>query len=237
MSEQTSDNQALAAFNANVVDEFRANSGKVFGQFEGSDLLLLTTIGAKSGQRRVNPLQYLRIDGKIIVVGAYAGAVIDPARQPARASRTRNAGVRGDRSRAVIRRATARVVSNHRSRTRFHHISIADQPALPVVRIDITHERFIRRSNDKFSTAAKVAPGGYSCDRRRDFPQHRCAQCGLHHWCGQIRSPRTDHNPDHTSGGAGHPVCDAAADRPPLWRLVLVVQLQRRTAVNPCSQP
>jgi deazaflavin-dependent oxidoreductase (nitroreductase family) len=79
MSEQTSDNQALAAFNANVVDEFRANSGKVFGQFEGSDLLLLTTIGAKSGQRRVNPLQYLRIDGKIIVVGAYAGAVIDPA--------------------------------------------------------------------------------------------------------------------------------------------------------------
>jgi deazaflavin-dependent oxidoreductase (nitroreductase family) len=79
MSEPTSDNQALAAFNANVVDEFRANSGKVGGQFEGSDLLLLTTIGAKSAQRRVNPLQYLGIDGKIIVVGAYAGADIDPA--------------------------------------------------------------------------------------------------------------------------------------------------------------
>jgi deazaflavin-dependent oxidoreductase (nitroreductase family) len=79
MTEPIRDAEALKAFNAKVVDEFRANGGKVGGQFEGADLLLLTTLGAKSGQRRVNPLGYLRLDGKMIVVGAYAGADVDPA--------------------------------------------------------------------------------------------------------------------------------------------------------------
>jgi deazaflavin-dependent oxidoreductase (nitroreductase family) len=73
------DAEALKAFNAKVVDEFRANRGKVGGQFGGANLLLLTTLGAKSGQRRVSPLGYLRLDGKMIVVGAYAGADVDPA--------------------------------------------------------------------------------------------------------------------------------------------------------------
>ena len=55
----------MKAFNTNIVDEFRANGGKVGGPFEGVTLLLLTTTGAKSGQPRLAPLAYLTIDGKI----------------------------------------------------------------------------------------------------------------------------------------------------------------------------
>ncbi|MCW2649284.1 MAG: hypothetical protein JWR32_260 [Mycobacterium sp.] len=69
----------MKAFNASIVDEFRANSGEVGGQFEGANLLLLTTTGAKSGAQRLAPLAYLRIDGKMLVIGSYAGADIDPA--------------------------------------------------------------------------------------------------------------------------------------------------------------
>jgi deazaflavin-dependent oxidoreductase (nitroreductase family) len=69
----------LKAFNANIVDEFRANGGKVGGQFEGAELLLLTTTGAKSGQPRLSPLAYFTLDDRLLVVGSYAGADVDPA--------------------------------------------------------------------------------------------------------------------------------------------------------------
>jgi len=59
--------------------EVPANGGKVTGQFADADLLLLTTTGAKSGQRRVSPLAYFRIDGKMIIIGSFAGAPINPA--------------------------------------------------------------------------------------------------------------------------------------------------------------
>lgn len=73
------DFSVLQAFNQNLVEEFRANGGKVTGQFADADLLLLTTTGAKSGQRRVSPLAYFRIDGKMIIIGSFAGAPINPA--------------------------------------------------------------------------------------------------------------------------------------------------------------
>ncbi|ART70373.1 deazaflavin-dependent nitroreductase [Mycobacterium dioxanotrophicus] len=73
------DQAALDAFNRGVVDEFRANSGKVGGQFEGGDLLLLHTTGAKSGKPRLTPLAYVTVDGKMLIVGSYAGAPKDPA--------------------------------------------------------------------------------------------------------------------------------------------------------------
>src|SRR4029079_12753015 len=68
------DADAMKAFNKNLIDEFRANGGKVGGPFAGADLLLLTTTGAKSGQPRVAPLAYLTIDGKMIIIGSKAGA-------------------------------------------------------------------------------------------------------------------------------------------------------------------
>ena len=46
----------LQAFNAAVVEEFRSNRGRVGGPFADSDVVLLTTACAKSGQRRQSPL-------------------------------------------------------------------------------------------------------------------------------------------------------------------------------------
>ena len=79
MSEQIPDANTLKAFNAGIVDEFRANGGAVGGQHQGAHLLLFTTTGAKSGKPRLTPLAYLRIDDKMLIVGAYAGANTDPA--------------------------------------------------------------------------------------------------------------------------------------------------------------
>ncbi|WP_458317756.1 nitroreductase family deazaflavin-dependent oxidoreductase [Mycolicibacterium brisbanense] len=74
-----SDQAALDAFNRGVVEEFRANGGKVGGQFEGGNLLLLHTTGAKSGKPRLTPLAYVTVEGKMLIVGSYAGAPKDPA--------------------------------------------------------------------------------------------------------------------------------------------------------------
>ena len=72
------DKAGLDAFNAGIIDEFRANGGTVGGPFEGATLLLLTTTGAKSGQPRLSPLAYLTIDDKMIIVGSKAGADTNP---------------------------------------------------------------------------------------------------------------------------------------------------------------
>jgi deazaflavin-dependent oxidoreductase (nitroreductase family) len=73
------DAETVNAFNKGVIDDFRANEGKVSGQFANANLLLLTTTGAKSGQSRVSPLAYFRIDGKLIIIGSFAGAPFNPA--------------------------------------------------------------------------------------------------------------------------------------------------------------
>jgi deazaflavin-dependent oxidoreductase (nitroreductase family) len=73
------DPETLKTFNNNVADEFRANRGKVGGQFAGHNLLLLTTTGAKSGQPRLSPLAYLTVDGQLLIIAGYGGAEINPA--------------------------------------------------------------------------------------------------------------------------------------------------------------
>ncbi|HJT93518.1 MAG TPA: nitroreductase family deazaflavin-dependent oxidoreductase [Mycobacterium sp.] len=72
------DADTMKAFNQNIVEEFRANGGKVGGPFEGATLLLLTSTGAKSGQPRLAPLAYLTIDQKMIIIGSKAGADTNP---------------------------------------------------------------------------------------------------------------------------------------------------------------
>ncbi|TPG25600.1 nitroreductase/quinone reductase family protein [Mycolicibacterium hodleri] len=67
------------SFNSAIIEEFRANDGKVGGQFQGANLLLLHTTRAKFGAQRVNPVMYFRIDDKLAVFGSYAGADVDPA--------------------------------------------------------------------------------------------------------------------------------------------------------------
>ncbi|AUI61124.1 nitroreductase/quinone reductase family protein [Amycolatopsis sp. BJA-103] len=68
----------MTGFNDQVIEEFRRNKGKLGGMFEGWELILLTTIGAKSGKRRTNPLGYLEIDGKTVVVASNMGAPRHP---------------------------------------------------------------------------------------------------------------------------------------------------------------
>ena len=65
-------------WNANIIAEFRANEGRVGGQFEGAPVLLLHTKGAKSGQQRINPMMYLDYEGKRYIFASYAGAPTDP---------------------------------------------------------------------------------------------------------------------------------------------------------------
>jgi deazaflavin-dependent oxidoreductase (nitroreductase family) len=65
-------------FNDRIIEEFRANGGEVGGPFEGTPLLLLTTVGAKSGTTRVNPVAYLEEDGRRYVFASKAGAPSNP---------------------------------------------------------------------------------------------------------------------------------------------------------------
>ncbi|MFF2377284.1 nitroreductase/quinone reductase family protein [Streptomyces xiamenensis] len=67
------------SFNQSVIDEFRAHGGKVGGPFEGGDLLLLTTTGAKSGQEHTTPLGYVRHGEDLLIVGSAGGAHRHPA--------------------------------------------------------------------------------------------------------------------------------------------------------------
>jgi deazaflavin-dependent oxidoreductase (nitroreductase family) len=67
-----------ADFNAKIVEEFRANGGRVGGMFEGMPLLLLHHTGAKSGKSRINPLAYQSDDGRYVVFASKAGAPTSP---------------------------------------------------------------------------------------------------------------------------------------------------------------
>ena len=68
----------LNDWNQQVIDEFRANEGRVGGNFEGSPLLLLHTTGTKSGQERVNPMMYQDLGGALAVFASKAGAPDNP---------------------------------------------------------------------------------------------------------------------------------------------------------------
>ena len=61
-----------------IIDEFRANDGKVGGRFEGKTLLLLHTKGAKSGQERINPVACIRDGDCLAVIASKGGADTHP---------------------------------------------------------------------------------------------------------------------------------------------------------------
>lgn len=65
-------------FNKKIIAEFRANEGKVGGQFANATLLLLHTIGAKSGQPRTNPVAYTTDGDRLIIVASKGGAPTNP---------------------------------------------------------------------------------------------------------------------------------------------------------------
>jgi deazaflavin-dependent oxidoreductase (nitroreductase family) len=65
--------------NQKIIEEVRANDGKVGGMYAGVPMLLLTTSGARSGQPRVVPLGYSTDNGRIVVIAANSGQPTHPA--------------------------------------------------------------------------------------------------------------------------------------------------------------
>jgi deazaflavin-dependent oxidoreductase (nitroreductase family) len=65
--------------NEKIIAEFRANDGKVGGQFEGAPLVLLHHTGAKSGTERVTPMMYRPVGAGYAVFASKAGAPNNPA--------------------------------------------------------------------------------------------------------------------------------------------------------------
>lgn len=66
-------------FNQQVIDEFRANAGRVGGPFEGARLILLTTTGARTGKRHTTPVGYYPDGDRILVIASAGGGPRHPA--------------------------------------------------------------------------------------------------------------------------------------------------------------
>jgi deazaflavin-dependent oxidoreductase (nitroreductase family) len=66
-------------FNRRNIEEFRANHGRLGGQFEGAPVLLLHSTGARSGEERVSPMMYLADGERYLVFASAAGADRNPA--------------------------------------------------------------------------------------------------------------------------------------------------------------
>ena len=64
--------------NQRIIDEFRANDGKVGGRFEGKTLLILHTTGAKSGKEHITPAAYIRDGENYVVIASKGGAPDNP---------------------------------------------------------------------------------------------------------------------------------------------------------------
>lgn len=68
----------LNDWNKTIMDEFRANAGKVGGMFAGAPMLLLHSTGAKSGKQYTHPLVYLADGDRWIIIASKAGAPTNP---------------------------------------------------------------------------------------------------------------------------------------------------------------
>jgi deazaflavin-dependent oxidoreductase (nitroreductase family) len=68
----------MTDWNSKIIEEFRANEGRVGGPFDGAPLLLLHTVGAKTGKQRVNPMMYQQVAGGYAVFASKGGAPTNP---------------------------------------------------------------------------------------------------------------------------------------------------------------
>ena len=64
--------------NLGIIQEFRANAGRVGGRFEGKSLLLLHTFGAKSGKERINPVACIQDGDRLVIIASKGGAPTNP---------------------------------------------------------------------------------------------------------------------------------------------------------------
>ena len=68
----------FAGWNQKMIDEFRANEGKVGGPFEGAPMIIIHTKGRKSGKTYENPLVYQDVDGNFAIFASKGGAPEHP---------------------------------------------------------------------------------------------------------------------------------------------------------------
>jgi deazaflavin-dependent oxidoreductase (nitroreductase family) len=68
----------VRAFNAGVIQEYRATGGQLSGLMAGSPVLLLTTTGRRSGHAHTTPLTYTVQGGRILVAASNGGSPTDP---------------------------------------------------------------------------------------------------------------------------------------------------------------
>jgi len=68
----------MSDWNKKVIEEFRANEGKVGGNFANMKLLLLHTTGAKTDLERVNPLVCMADGERFVIIASKAGAPSHP---------------------------------------------------------------------------------------------------------------------------------------------------------------
>ncbi|GAA3291414.1 nitroreductase family deazaflavin-dependent oxidoreductase [Dactylosporangium vinaceum] len=68
----------MSDWNTQIIEEFRANGGKVGGRFAGGTLLLIHHRGARTGVERVNPVAYLPDGERMVIVASAAGADKNP---------------------------------------------------------------------------------------------------------------------------------------------------------------
>ncbi len=64
--------------NSSIIREFREHAGKVGGPFEGRTLLLLHTIGRKSGKEHINPVAYVTDGDRLVIIASKGGAPTNP---------------------------------------------------------------------------------------------------------------------------------------------------------------
>jgi deazaflavin-dependent oxidoreductase (nitroreductase family) len=69
----------ITDFNRRIIEEFRANEGRVGPPFEGDSVLLLTSTGARSRERRTTPVIYLPDGDRLVIFATKAGAPENPA--------------------------------------------------------------------------------------------------------------------------------------------------------------
>ena len=70
---------AMTEFNRKVIEEFRANEGKVGGAFAGAPMIIVTHTGAKSGKAHTTPLVYSLDGDRFVIIASKAGAPTNPA--------------------------------------------------------------------------------------------------------------------------------------------------------------
>ncbi len=68
----------INAFNQRLIEEFRANDGRLGGDFAGVPIVLVTMVGARSGKQRVIPLAYSRDGEAIVIIASKGGSPTHP---------------------------------------------------------------------------------------------------------------------------------------------------------------